>query len=158
KDGKPAACIPNPEGACVHPYYDPGAIDQGGPHHVKDAVTDMNGGKMNGFIRAAFANQQANCARNKQFCMPGTSIPDVMGYKMPRQIPNYWTYAKDFVLNDHMFSSTTSWSLPAHLYMVSAWSARCLTAGKPLTCISQNKWPAACCDGVPKTSFAWTDI
>ena len=26
-----------------------------------------------------------------------------LGYHDAREIPNYWTYAKDFVLNDHMF-------------------------------------------------------
>ena len=28
-----------------------------------------------------------------------------MGYHTAAEIPNYWTYAKDFVLNDHMFEA-----------------------------------------------------
>jgi len=40
---------------------------------------------------------------------------------------NYWTYAHDFTLDDHMFEPEASWSLPDHLYMVSAWSALCTT-------------------------------
>ena len=42
-----------------------------------------------------------------------------MGYHDAREIPNYWAYARNFVLQDHMFEPNTSWSLPAHLFMVS---------------------------------------
>ena len=48
-----------------------------------------------------------------------------MGYHTAAEIPNYWTYAQDFVLKDHMFEPVKSWSLPDHLYLVSAWSAKC---------------------------------
>ena len=30
-------------------------------------------------------------------------MPDVIGYHNQGEVPNYWTYAKDFVLDDHMF-------------------------------------------------------
>ena len=33
-----------------------------------------------------------------------------------KEIPNYWKYAHNFVLQDHMFGSVASWSLPSHLY------------------------------------------
>ena len=33
----------------------------------------------------------------------GREAADVMGYHDAREIPNYWTYAHDFVLQDHMF-------------------------------------------------------
>ena len=92
--------------------------------------------------------------------MPGTILPDVMGYKTKREIPNYWTYAKQFVLQDHMFEPVRSYSLPAHLYLVSAWSARCASAYKPMSCTSAPNAP-------PKDQFysngrtplyAWTDV
>ena len=35
-----------------------------------------------------------------------------MGYHDAREIPNYWAYARHFVLQDHMFQPDTSWSLP----------------------------------------------
>jgi hypothetical protein len=38
------------------------------------------------------------------------------------------------VLQDRMFEPTASWSLPAHLYMVSGWSALCSNLSDPLTC------------------------
>ena len=57
-----------------------------------------------------------------------------MGYHDAREIPNYWAYAQNFVLQDHMFEPNASWSLPAHLFMVSDWSARCSRAGDPMSC------------------------
>ena len=64
------------------------------------------------------------------------SCTDVMGYHDAREIPNYWTYARDFVLQDHMFAPVSSWSLPAHLYEVSAWSAFCPVPRDPYSCVS----------------------
>ena len=39
-----------------------------------------------------------------------------------QDIPNYWAYAQNFVLADHMFSSAHSDSFPNHLYTVGATS------------------------------------
>ena len=52
-------------------------------------------------------------------------VPDSIGYHTADEIPNYWAYARSFVLQDHMFEGVRSWSEPAHLDMVSGWSARC---------------------------------
>ena len=35
-----------------------------------------------------------------------------MGYHDWHEIPNYWDYARNFVLQDHMFEAVNSWSLP----------------------------------------------
>ena len=35
-----------------------------------------------------------------------------MSYHDERQIPNYWAYARNFVLQDHMFEPNWGWSLP----------------------------------------------
>jgi phospholipase C len=77
---------------------------------------------------------------------------DVMGYHVQGDIPNYWKYAQQFVLQDRMFEPTKSWSLPAHLFEVSAWSARC-TDHNPNSCVSTGQIPAA-----PTPIFAWTDL
>ena len=53
--------------------------------------------------------------------------PDVMSYHTAKEIPNYWRYAKKFVLQDRMFAPADSWTLPAHLFLVSAWAAHCRT-------------------------------
>src|SRR5256885_6863507 len=81
-----------------------------------------------------------------------------------REIPNYWAYAQNFVLQDDMFASSSSWSLPEHLYMVSGWSAVCpQVAANPLDCVNSldPKQPGRSWNGplVPgKATYAWTDI
>ena len=61
-----------------------------------------------------------------------------MGYHVQSDIPNYWTYARDFVLDDHMFVSDHSWSLPTHMYIVSAWAANCASPANPMSCKSTD--------------------
>ncbi len=56
------------------------------------------------------------------------SKTDVMGYHDAREIPNYWALAQNFVLQDNLFEPNASWSLPAHFFMVSEWSAKCSIA------------------------------
>ena len=34
-----------------------------------------------------------------------------------------------------MFAPTDSWTLPAHLFLVSGWSAYCSDPGDPMSCI-----------------------
>ncbi len=63
-----------------------------------------------------------------------------MGYHTAAEIPNYWTYAKDFVLDDHMFEPVASWSLPDHLYLVSGWSAKCSNS-EPVQLQEQHRRP-----------------
>src|SRR5919202_1624197 len=56
---------------------------------------------------------------NDPICSQRSTNPDVIGSHDGRDIPNYWAYARNFVLQDHMFEPNASWSLPAHLFMVS---------------------------------------
>jgi phospholipase C len=92
-----------------------------------------------------------------------------MGYHDARNIPNYWSYAQNFVLQDHMFEPAASWSLPAHLFMVSAWSAACTRQGDPASCVNNsalnngalnngilNKGQSQAYAG--KSDYAWTDL
>ena len=60
---------------------------------------------------------------------------------MRADIPNYWAYADNYVLLDHMFAPAASWSLPEHLYMVSGWSARCYQANNPMSCENDSDTP-----------------
>ena len=137
QNGVPTVCVPDPAtGTCVKPYHDTSDQNAGGPHGAPNAVADIDGGKMDGFIGQAEASLKS-CAPNDPSCGGGTTTAtDVMGYHTDAEIPNYWTYAKDFVLQDHMFEPDASWSLPAHLYMVSEWSAACSKAGDPSSCTS----------------------
>ena len=66
---------------------------------------------------------------------------DMMGYHDQREIPNYWTYARQFVLQDHMFEPNASWSLPAHLFLVSEWSALCVTSRRSVQLHVEHRGP-----------------
>lgn len=77
-------------------------------HGWKSAVTAINGGKMNQFD-----------------LIPGGNLNgDYLSYSQLGQtdIPNYWTYASNFVLADNMFSSLEGPTFPNHLYIVAAQS------------------------------------
>ena len=164
-DGAPTVCVPDPErGGCVAPYHDGADHNAGGPHARRDAIADVDGGRMDGFVaRAEFAPHK--CADPEDPACTDGDQTDVMGYHDAREIPNYWRYAQEFVLQDHMFEPNASWSLPAHLYLVSAWSARCDTSD-PLSCRNDLENPAG---GRPHRRkklgslhrpphYAWTDI
>jgi len=147
RDGVPAVCVPDPRtGQCVKPFHDAHDLNRGGPHGAMDAVADVDGGRMDGFIRQ-ISGQRAGA-------------PDVLGYHDAREIPNYWTYAREFVLQDRMFEPNASWSLPEHLFMVSEWSARC-TSSDPMSCVNELQNPdrlARRGKGIAKPNYAWTDL
>ena len=169
RNGVPTACVPNPKGGCQRPYHDTRDINGGGPHDPNNFVVDYNHGKMNGFIRERdTAKGRAQCRGVQDPACNAGSIPDVMGYHTGAEIPNYWAYAKNFVLADHMFEPVKSWSLPAHLYMVSAWSAKCANAS-PASCQNDIVGPYKTvpmqrlvnhelATGSSPVEMAWTDI
>ncbi len=74
-------------------------------HEWADAHIAVNGGQMNGFDKVAMGS-------------------DLLGYTQMRQsdIPNYFAYAHQFVLGDHMFSSVEGPSFPNHLFTVASQS------------------------------------
>ncbi len=169
KNGVPTVCVPGPGGGCTKPYHDKNDVNGGGPHGEGSALADVDGGKMDGFI------SQRNKAKNScedpedPACYVGSgATPDVMGYHTAEEIPNYWTYARDFVLDDHMFEPVKSWSLPDHLYLVSGWSARCAN-DSPSSCVNEIVGPydplqmqiavsQALATGTADIVDAWTDI
>jgi len=168
KNGKPSVCVYDPATKlCVAPFVDHNNENGGGPHAWANANADINGGKMNGFIAQSEAHLGA-CGR--QVANPECSNsqhPDVMGYHTASDIPNYWTYAKDFTLQDHMFEPNAGWSLPAHLFLVSEWSAICSKATDPASCRNSHdnvRPPDVMAPIVhsPVTkkpvSYAWTDL
>ncbi len=76
-------------------------------HSFFDGVTSINGGRMDGF----------------DLVQNGESLNGYSSFKR-EGIPNYWAYADEFVLGDHMFSSMYGPTFPQHLYTVGAQSAR----------------------------------
>ncbi len=171
--GIPAdVCVPDPvHGGCVRPYHDAADINTGGPHGTESSINDIDGGRMDGFI--AQAEKGLSCSSTNPSCgscgsgetgEAQSTCLDVMGYHDAREIPNYWAYAHDFVLQDDMFESAASWSLPEHLYMVSAWSAVCPHEdGNPFDCVGSLEavHPGASWEGpivAGKATYAWTDL
>jgi phospholipase C len=77
-------------------------------HTSYGALIDIDNGKMDGFDLPAYGNENGEFLAYRQFNQSS--------------IPNYWTYAENFVLADHMFSSLHGPSFPNHLYTVAAQS------------------------------------
>ncbi len=143
-DGIPAGvCVPDPQqGGCQRPYHNPADVNRGGPHGMNAAQADIDGGKMDGFI---------GTAENA-----GISPIDVMGYHDRTELPNYWAYADNFVLQDALFESVLSWTLPAHLYLVSAWAARCSDPADALSCVNDPNGAVNPRGTAPL--YGWTDL
>jgi phospholipase C len=135
--GTPSVCVPHPAlGRCLPPYPTTRLVNQGGPHDHEAAVESVDGGKMDGFIATAMGRL---CVRKPDdpscsaFVGPNGQ-PDLMSFHDDRTIPNYWSYAEHFVLQDRMFAPTDSWTLPSHLFLMSGWSARCKDPRDAFTC------------------------
>ena len=166
KNGKFTVCAPDPfTNECARPYHLPELVNFGGPHGDEDTITDVNGGAMNGFVDAV-TDPTWGCAgsRDPVECK-GTlgpqGQPDVMGYHDAREIPNYWTWAATYGLQDRMFAPADSWTLPAHLFLVSAWAATCLDPQDPMSCHSDVDLKGTLdnqAQGRHPATYAWTDI
>jgi hypothetical protein len=105
RNGRFTVCVPDPRThICVRPFHDSRNRNSGGPHEHLDAVRDVNGSKMDGFIREARRGRVAGCetAPDSPLCSLAAAKPDVMGYHDAREIPNYWAYARNFVLQDRI--------------------------------------------------------
>jgi phospholipase C len=165
KNGKPNVCVPNPYGPrCARPYHSTNLFQDGGPHNRTASTTDINGGRMNGFIDAL--------SSGPEFCHVTPSLPgcrkklgpqkqaDVMSWHDAREIPNYWEYADHFVLQDRMFAPVDSWTLPAHLFLVSGWSASCSDPTDPMSCRSDVYLDddKSFVEYGERARYAWTDI
>jgi phospholipase C len=139
-NGHPTICNPDPiSHQCVYSFHQTNLITAGGPHDTPTFLTQLDGGKMDGFEKAA-----------RLLHFPAN---EVMGYYDNNELPDYWNLAANNVLQDAMFSSATEWSMPEHLYLISQWSAACSVLNDPMSC--SNFDPRH----LPQPGgFAWTDI
>jgi phospholipase C len=165
--GKPTVCVPYPRNrTCIEPYADHNDVNFGGPHGMFAARTDIAHGKMNGFERALQGASSRCSDVNNPICALARSVSrkggDVMGYHTGSDLPNYWTYARNFVLQDRMFEPNASWSLPEHLFQVSEWSAYCTQHNRPFSCRNALESPTGPEPraGLPLRVpiYAWTDL
>src|SRR5262249_45277476 len=96
-----AGCVPDAElGHCVRSYPAQADKNFGGPHSAQDASLDIDAGRMDGFIARAEAKMGTTCNAPGTRACSSTGPTDVMGYHDQREIPNYWSYAQNFVLQD----------------------------------------------------------
>ena len=137
KHGVPTVCAPDPAAQkCVKPFPAHTDNDAGGPHADLAHQQSVDGGRMDGFIRAV-ESARKRCVDPADPACNTAANASVMGYHTQSDIPNYWAYAKWGVLQDRMFASAGSWSVPQHLFLVSGWSANCKTHNVK-TCRSTN--------------------
>src|SRR5262245_17935332 len=164
RGGEPTNCVPDHvlgHDSCV--YHSRADLYKGGPHDRPSALTAIDGGAMDGFIDALPVSPRWCSERDAPDCasyLGPRRQPDVMSYLTREQIPNYWAYADAFVLQDGMFAPTDGWTLPAHLFLVSGWSADCEDVSDPMSCISNvdlkedsQRWEYG-----EDPVYAWTDI
>jgi phospholipase C len=83
-------------------------------HSYAAAQTAYDNGKMDGFdhLKVIGASQQP----------PGPYGNNSLSQFYQSDIPNYWTYAANYVLGDNTFSSLLGPSFPNHLYTIAAQS------------------------------------
>lgn len=167
KNGKPKDCVPDPQlNKCDYPFHSKLLYNNGGPHGQPHSIADINNGKMDGFIRSAILGGDNFCLIYRTLGKCANSLgpdlqPDVMSYHTRREIPNYWAYADEYVLQDRFFAAVDSWTLPAHLFLTSAWAAVCSEQDDPMSCKSDpemNPDNAVKFGPDRKPPYAWTDI
>jgi phospholipase C len=140
----PNTCVPldprQPSHGCIVPFHDPHDVNAGGPHGPANAQADLDDGikanRMDGFLKEQ-AGARDDCKPDAPACSTskdGVARNDAVGYHTEQEIPNYWTYAKRFVLQDQMFEGVRSWSWPSHLDLTSEWVATCTDHAKASSC------------------------
>jgi phospholipase C len=161
--GSTSVCVPNPAlRACSKPWHDPSTDDRGGPHTLPAGLADIHGGKMDGFVSQRLASL-AYCRKPQHakgvICRREYKHPDVLGYHDQREIPNYWTYASQFVLQDHMFAPNLGSDEATHLAMVSGWSAVCASPSITNSCRpTLGRPPAGNVPAQAPPPYKWTDL
>jgi phospholipase C len=159
RHGRSTICLPAPAlGHCVRPSHDPHDADDDVWHDAWSFRDDYDHGRMDGFARVAsicpFPGGGLGCEPQ--------IVKEAMGYHDQRELPDYWAYARRFVLQDHLFEPIASWSLPAHLWLLSEWSGRCLRPADPFSCKRDITAPQNPPDygRAPHVdpNYAWTDL
>jgi phospholipase C len=84
------------------PQWMPGDL----PHDLSAYRRHVNGGRMDGFV-------DENVPVSGTFAYSQYDEPD---------LPNYWHWAREFVLSDNFFASAEGNSFPQHLYMIAGTS------------------------------------
>jgi phospholipase C len=108
-DGIPAGtCMPvrpdKPEKGCVQPHHLTAGPPRDHSHDHKTALRQLNGGRMDGFIRALEVRRQDGAV--------------AMGYYDRGDLPFHWAVADEYVLFDRFFSSSMEGGDANHVFWV----------------------------------------
>ena len=99
----------------MKPFHNGEDKNDGGPHGTSAAIADIDGGKMDGFVEQA---QEARLQGNGG-CRNANGSARMRGRRdgLSRRPgdPELLDLREDFALQDDMFASSASWSLPEHL-------------------------------------------
>jgi len=87
-------------------------------HSSEGAREAYDNGKMDGFDKLMSFSAQTGQPQQTQGPYGNNSLTQFY----QSDIPNYWSYAQNFVLGDNMFSSLMGPSFPNHLYTIAAQS------------------------------------
>jgi len=177
-DGIPTAtpCLPSQwyPSQCFTPYPNHLDSNQGGSLKIAAQMLDIDGGKMDGFVITREQQLGPGCAPHdgkpaprriaatmvddEGFTQDVHCLVDVMGYHDGTDLPNYWSYAQNYVLQDHFFESTMSWSLVGHLALFSGWAAVCPDTDPPQinSCYTSPAGVGWSPNEAPP--YLWTDI
>ena len=93
-------------------------------HEHTCALSDWNGGKMDGWLSvtgASMSNDNLFCAQYGE-----------------KSIPNYWAYAKKYGLADHFFANALAPSFPGHTFFLAAQAG--WATGNPGQSLSHPFW------------------
>ena len=110
-----------PQRCPVAPFHDTERREPGRPSRLGQRRS-RHRRRQDGRLRAQSYKSLPRAPKTPTGTTRVTGRSDVMGYHDYHEIPNYWNYAQLYVLQDHMFESVASYSLPAHLYMLAAQS------------------------------------
>ncbi len=173
----PLPCLPSQfhPHRCNAPYLTHADKEQAGPYTAPYQVTDIDGGKMDGFVLAREQELGSQCAPGGNVArravplraptdpeavrQVASCVVDVMGHHDGTDLPNYWAYARNYVLLDHYFESISAWSLPAHLALFSGWAAACSQTDPPDvdSCRSTSTQNVIWLPG-QAPPYLWTDV
>ncbi len=150
-------CVPldpaNPAKGCVAPFHDRNDVNAGGPHNDNNAQADLDNGitkaALDGFVYQQTQGYTHLCSGSGSNAhepgsprcapfTPGFEAHDVMGYHTDAELPNYWAYARNFVLQDQMYEAVRDYSMASHLELTSLWSALCSNPLDVSTCITSG--------------------
>ena len=76
----PGVCVSDPRGGCVRPFHLKADRNVGGPHALNNAIRDIDGGAMDGFVAEAARATHSCVDPDDPFCTrAGSAIPAASG-------------------------------------------------------------------------------